>query len=466
MKFTTGKIGDQYGVVRLIMVSYRPIWSGFFSTMSKEAMNQEQKGAAFLKQVGSIDFAKVPVVRSIGNLINEFGEKKHWDSFVALPVEIADLFPGSYIDPSQFLRSLTASSERLDEHKAELLGTRMGSPEHPVLSYNEQQGESMFQLRIRNGATNEHALTMTKLAHEAQQLAGGFANENYEGSVIRAQYQEAMRSNIATALKQEEIERSKGKYKNYAVRIHDDCGATGESVVNFLLANAKDPEILEKYKRRGVKVVIDGPITAQAVLYMKSFSQHLEIPMDIDAGHMAFGLTAGEVVEGKRRHGNYITYPSPLEVQLPVEARQIVAGYRNETGDDPQVVGDMGEAEKGIEGEHVEALRSQMNHGSEHRFCLWNDLRTDTWGVHPHHEEGVEVSVAKNPAGTDFVYLARGGYVPLIFDKLYNSQLFEQANIVVLRASRFTATDEEAGQELGFGVGFMKADGVRVSKSA
>jgi hypothetical protein len=427
--------------------------------MAQEALSAAEKGAALISQVGRVDFSRVPVIKPQGILIDEFSKPRSYDTFVTLPPEIADLFPGSYVSPDDFLKSLTGAGEYVQKHVQELLGDRVGTAQMPVFSWEEQADGTPFSLKVANGLANPHALAMSRLAYEAGKLEQGFADPGYGASVIRAQYQDAMKSGIQSALESEEQEKRRGKAKDYAVRIHDDCGATGESVVNFLIAQMSDASQAETYRNRGVKIVIDGPITAQAVLYMRAFSKNTGVPLDIDAGHMAFGLTNGEMVSGKRQHANYITYPEPLVAQLAEgEAKRTIRQIRQETGSDPQVVGDMGEAEKGIEKGHMDRIREEA--GAE--FCGWNDTRCDVWGSHPRSGEGITVIPNPDKGATDLVYLARGGYIPYAFDLLHNRNLMAQGNVVILRASRFTATDAKTREEYGFGVGFGIPEGVQV----
>lgn len=426
--------------------------------MPKETLTAAEKGAALIAQLGSVDFSRVPVLKPQGILIDEFAKPRSYDTFVRLPPEIAELFPGSYVRPEDFLRSLTGTGEYTQKHVQELLGDRIGTGDMPVFSWEERADGAAFSLKVRNGLTNPYAVTMSRLAYESGKIEGGFADPGREASFIRAQYQDAMRSGIQHALESEDHDAQRGTYKNYAVRIHDDCGATGESVVNYLIAQISDRSRAEAYRNRGVKIVIDGPITAQAALYMRAFSKNTGIPLDIDAGHMAFGLTEGVVVSGKRQHANYITYPQALETQLEEgEAKRTISQIRRESGADPQVVGDMGEAEKGIVKEHMDHIR--LDAGQD--FCAWNDIRTDVWGSHPRSGEGITIMPHPDKGATDLVYLARGGYVPYVFDRLYNPKNMEKGNIVILRASRFTATDARTHEEYGFGVGFGIPEGVR-----
>jgi hypothetical protein len=211
-----------------------------------------------------------------------------------------------------------------------------------------------FGMTVLNGLGNEHALQMTRLAS---------IDPSFNDEYVRAKYQQEMFNGIKPALE-------KPEHRLYGIRIHDDCLASGDSIVSYLLRMTKeDPDSLKK----GVEVIIDGPATAQGILFLRAFAKQHDINLHITASHMAFGLTKG--VEEKRgaQHSKlyYLSGRTAEELgTIDPNLKEEIEQYK--TGGIIQVVGDMGEAEQGIKKETMELIRMQSDVS-----CPWNDHRED-----------------------------------------------------------------------------------------
>ena len=109
---------------------------------------------------------------------------------------------------------------------------------------------------------------MTSLAAEAtmNRKRTAFDVEGFKNKPgIRAQYQRAMFDNIKEALQP--------THRKAAYRIHDDCLASGDSIMSYLLSKIINQTELEKMQKDGVEVVIDGPATAQGILFKSVCSE-------------------------------------------------------------------------------------------------------------------------------------------------------------------------------------------------
>ncbi len=352
------------------------------------------------------------------SITTEEGVTEIWEHFVTFPPELARAFPGSYVDPNDFIKEIGyKETEALPLHG--LLGKDRGVFEHPVFRYEEEG----FGVRIINGTTNSHAIMLATLA---------FQDQHFSKPETRAQYQEHLFSGIETAL-------AKRTDPQHGIRIHDDCLASGDSIAGYLMRHLKeDSDVL----RHGVEVVIDGPATAQGILFLKAFAKAHGIPLHITASFMAFGLSAGEKAGEIRKHANYITCPDELLAFFDVEIQQKLKELHAEDGN-IYVVGDMGEAQRGIHGDDMQKIRQKYGD----MYCCWNDSRKDSHGDHPN---GNTLQRFPYEAGRpDDVYLARGGYLPYEFDRFLNPE-FKETNIVIEQAARRWT------QEYGYGAAFRK----------
>ncbi|MCX6732591.1 MAG: hypothetical protein NTV98_03560 [Candidatus Roizmanbacteria bacterium] len=248
-----------------------------------------------------------------------------------------------------------------------------------------------------------------------------------------------------------------------AVRIHDDCLASGDSIISYLYDRVQDAGELDKLQKNGVNIVIDGAATAQGILYLQMFANSFHIPLELTAGHMAFGLTAGvrENPEAPLRHANYITYPPQSDKEFYKKLGKIERHQIEGFGDAGAVAGDMGEAERGIDNATMQAIRQWVG---DENYCKWNDERTDDHGGHKLSKKGISIQTKSGEGVTDHVYFARGGFLPYMFDLMTilskQSPVAEKANVIITRLSRLNVTDGEYGK-LGYGAGFTEASCVK-----
>ncbi|MCX6730794.1 MAG: hypothetical protein NTZ55_03020, partial [Candidatus Roizmanbacteria bacterium] len=391
-------------------------------------------------------------------LRDEFGVDKDWDKFVQFPSELGELFPGSYVSPELFLGRL-GYPEDIKGAKKSILSVNEGRAEDPTFSFSSDN----FSVHIMNGMFNPHALTMSRLAKEVsndKEYPKGFADDKAEP--IRAQYQNAMLKNIA-----QELKKPVDITRKPAVRIHDDCSASGDSIIGYLYDRVQDEGELKKLQERGVDIVIDGAATAQSILYFQAFAKAYNIPIDITAGHMAFQLSPGEPVEGSSRlkHANYLEYPPKSETDFYKDVDPESQAEIFNLGETAVAVhGDMGEAEKGISAQGMEKIREPFKHEGIDNYCEWNDKREDDHGNHPNSDKGITIVPKVGEDTTDYVYFARGGYLPYMLDLmnvLNQEGVNDTANVVIIRLSRLTAVNLNTSTELGYGAGFTKASCVK-----
>lgn len=352
-------------------------------------------------------------------LTDEEGKQEEWNYFVTFPRELSGSFPGSIIHPRTFLSELGHNQQEA----VELVGTKTGmtTGESMIFTHTEEHVE----ISILHGATSEYALNLMKLARN------GFSDD-----FVRAQYQDALAKGIGPALKRESAP--------YGVRIHDDCLASGDSVLSYMELQVRQGN--ESVLKKGVEVVIDGPATAQGILLLRAYAKKHAIPLHITAGYMAFGLTEGVITkDGVRKHANYITMPEEVIEMLPEDMQRTINDLRGGDGN-IQVVGDMGDAEKGISHTVMQRIREESK--DEH-FCSWNDTRKDIHGEHLHKGELPPMNAPIDPDVPNDVYFARGGYLPYALDEQMNP-LFPYANKIIIRASR------KWTQEHGYGAAFRE----------
>lgn len=403
-------------------VNKTPIQKGIeiISALRQRVHDPEKKFGSLKQPLGGI------------NLTDEFGANKWWNWFVQFDPELSQSFPGSYIHPHEFLKQLDVESEYFDLMTEAILGKKLGILKDPTLRVDGKG----FALTVMNGMISRNALEMTSLAAGATMNNNrtAFDIEGFKNKPgIRAQYQRAMFDNIKEALQP--------THRKAAYRIHDDCLASGDSIMSYLLSKIINQTELEKMQKDGVEVVIDGPATAQGILFLKSFAQKFGFPIDFKVGHMAFGLSSGEKEGEMRKHANYITYPDEIMDLLEngdrkglIESCKYPDGYK-------YVVQDMGEAEMGISEDEIKIVRAILDNANIAEF---NERRRDSHGEHPLHST---LSLPADKEGQPVaVYLARGGYLPYQFD--LDQGAIEGYNIEIIRASRLWT------KEYGYGTAF------------
>lgn len=368
----------------------------------KESM--QNKGIHFADMLTSLRFLSSSVEIDTSKLkgITKQDEKP-WQYFVAYPTELAQnrLISSTYLPPEQFLKALKINKAEIEKNKTDLLSTSLGSFETPTFHLKENG----FELRILNGITNYHALKMSETASH------GFG---FEKALDRAENQNAMHE-LASPIAKSSSE------TDFGLRVFDDCIASGDSIFGYLYNLMQTVEGKTQLKK-GVRV--DAIVaTPQSILFLKKFAELSGFRLEINVSHLGFGLN----------ESNYITYPKELlnSGLLTKEIAEELSNYANKDDGNIYVVGDMGNAQKGISSKEMQEIREKLDNENYLRF---NDLRTDPHGDHPNNNGRV---IKENPelSSFDFVYFARGGYLPFKFDKEQNLD-FKKANKIILRASR------------------------------
>lgn len=393
--------------------------------MKEKPTQQEYRGERIIKLLqgpknleGIIRFKDI---HTAVVLTDEDGKAVEWTSFVTFPHELSSSFPGSVIKPDTFLNQLGEDSGNIKNllHNDKDIG--------PSFEHKDTVGN--FGLTILHGSTSKYAMNLMKLANQ------GFSDES-----VRAQYQQAIIEAISPSIE-------KDTPPKYGLRIHDDCLASGDSILSYLELQMRQGN--EEVLKKGVEVLIDGPSTAQGILLLRAYARKHKIPLHITSGYMAYGLSEGRQISpnGPRQHANYITMPDEVVKMLPEDKQQLVRGLATPDGY-IYVVGDMGDAEKGISHTTIERMRAELN---DPDYCAINDIRKDSHGNHPMRDtlQRMDGPISKDVPND--VYFARGGYLPYALDNLY-SMFFSQSQKTILKVSR------KWTKEYGYGATFRPTD--------
>jgi len=351
-------------------------------------------------------------------LTDENGEKVAYDSFVVFPKELSQIFPSSYLSPQRFLRELNIT-EPVEEIAKALTGKRVGTMKDPVFQHREKE----FELTVLRGLSNEEVLSLAELARQG-----------FEDASVRAQYQAAMHNILQPFITKEEGQ-------NYSIRIFDDCLGTGDSVAGYLSTRLENPEALSK----GVEVTVTVA-TLQSILFLKAFAKAHNFSLKINAGFIATGLSAGKKKGEVRKHANYIVFPDEFLKKLDDPIKRQLESYRDNDGN-IYVVGDMGEAARGISEDQISDIRNNLSDREVKdwfNYCQWNGLREDPHGDHLNRKKKLTVFPYRKGLAED-VYLARGGYLPYIWDQEENPNFLNTNKTVVSAGRKWT-------KEKGFGL--------------
>jgi hypothetical protein len=333
-----------------------------------------------------------------------------WNKFVTFPSSKDFPISNTIMRPEIFLINLGQSGAEVKMSEEALSNDQLGRFQRPVFYFSTLKG---FTLRVINGMFNKHAMKMTEMASR------GFGFDDF---LDRAEYQDAMQK-LATP-----IVRSKYDTETFGIRIFDDCIASADSIYGYLYDQLHDRAGEEKI-RRGVRIDVITA-TPQAILFLKRFAEVMGFPLEINVSQLAPGLN----------EKNYIVYPDEFLKSgvLPEDLVKTLKGYRNKDGN-IYVVGDMGNAQKGLSEQEVNSLQSLIFGGPPN--LRFNNERTDPHGNHPKRRKKVDTRIIEQYATdelpqADLVYFARGGYLPFQLDKTYGNGALKRANIIVLRASR------------------------------
>lgn len=327
--------------------------------------------------------------------------------FVTFPEKLLNLFPDSYISPESFLDEvLPINSLEKRSGAMSLIGEDLAKSNHePVFSY----GTDDFSINVWNGATNPHARRLSELA----------THDLKKDEEARARYQNELfhvvKPNIEGRFLREET--TKG-----ALVYHDDCLASADSIVGHLTNIIhNDPERLAKIKEWGADVIIDGPATAQGILFLKAFAQLYDFKLRLNVGYMGFGLN----------EANYITYPEEILKMINPVIAQELGGLKK--GNDIQVVGDMGKAIQKVSDETMALMREK--HGAT--FNPLHDWRKDDYQPDNRGAYMVEVRAHSPEKEGEIIYMAKGGFQCIAADMYLNSR-GHMTNETVIDAGRMS----------------------------
>ena len=375
--------------------------------MSPEIMSK--KGELFLRILENTNF-KINSLNINGDGVNPLTVtdvslgKQQGQFFVELPKQLSEALPGSYIPPETFLRELPIKSGT-NYLSRMLLGNNTGTENNQALSHISDN----LTLRVFHGSTNSNALTLTELA------VRGFDDKE-----SRAQYQSGLYKLMLPVIR---------KDSESSLRIVEDCLASGDTIIGVLTTLA------EKTNLNLSRVRIDVAVaTAQGILVLKKFAQDNGLEIELNVGHLAFGLSEGKKVRGGWEHANYITYPDELlrelDKLLPVTKKKL-EGFRDKDGN-IYVVGDMGDAAKSLPEEH------DQNHP-------WNIFRNDT---HGQRNKGKIGDTEYDHSKPTFVYLTNGGYLM----RAYYRHILSQLNPLEIPSEVVFSAKRRWTEEYGYGV--------------
>lgn len=355
-------------------------------------MATEKPSAAEQRGKELISHLKTPSVQDITGVVSVETGLPKCQYFVTFPEKLSKLFPESYISPESFLDEILPASSREKRSSAmSLIGEDIArSSNEPVFSY----GNESFSVNVWSGATNPRAIALSELAtHNLKQDEE--ARASYQNELFHL-----VKPNIEGRFFREDATRG-------ALVYHDDCLASADSIVGHLtnlLQN--DPARLAMIKEWGVDVIIDGPATAQGMLFLKAFAQLHDFKLRLNVGYMGFGLNKS----------NYITYPEELLKMIdPSKAEELM---KLKKGDDIQVVGDMGKAIQKVSNETMASLRDKRGL----TFNPLHDWRKDNYQPDNMGAYTVEVQPHSPEKEGEIIYMAKGGFQCIAADMYLNSR--------------------------------------------
>lgn len=330
--------------------------------------------------------------------------------FVTFPEKLLNLFPNSYISPESFLGEiLPINSSEKRSSAMSLIGEDMAkSNSEPVFSYGGGINNN-FSINVWNGATNVHARKLSELATHPLK----------EDEKARADYQNELyyieKPNIEGRFLREE--KTKG-----ALVYHDDCLASADSIVGHwtnIIQN--DPSRLAKIREWGVDVIIDGPATAQGILFLKAFAQLYDFKLRLNVGYMGFGLN----------EANYITYPE--ELLKIIDSSKADELRKLKRGNDIQVVGDMGKAIQKVSDEKMMEMREEIGP----MFNPLHEWRKDDYQPDNTGAYMIEVPPHSTDKEGETIYMAKGGFQSIAADRCLNTRGY-LTNETVIDAGRMS----------------------------
>lgn len=369
---------------------------------------QETRGremVAFLKTANAVDLK--------GEIALSPTELPKCKYFVKFPDKLTNLFPGSYIAPELFLTEI--SPNRTKEHAEltlKLLGQeKAGSYRDPIFVQGNE--EDKFSINVWNGLTNPEAIELAELATKDL--------KNDEQS--RAIYQDR----LFDLSKAQLYKLRNFSTPNNSLEYHDDCLASGDSIIGDITRRLADENERRRLMQYGVSVTIDGPATAQGILFLKKFAEVNNIKLHLDVGYMAFGLSEGnDIGGGVREHANYITHPPEILSKIDPELASKLLLLKR--GGDIQVVGDMGTAIQNVSKQVMSNMRAEFSRD-------FNPLFKDREDNYITGNEGsymVKMPVHIQNYLPETVYMAKGGFHCYAADKYFG----QNKNVTMIDASR------------------------------
>lgn len=391
--------------------------------MGTERMSpQEIRGremVAFLKTANAVDLK--------GEIAFSPPELPKCKYYVKFPDKLTNLFPGSYIPPELFLSEI--SPERTKEHAglaSKLLGQEKAENyQTPIFTQGSE--EDKFSINVWNGLTNPDAIELAELATKDL--------KNDEQS--RALYQDRLFNIIRPQLQNLRTFTP----VNNGLEYHDDCLASGDSIIGDITKRLQNENEGARLLQYGVSVTIDGPATAQGVLFLKKFAEVNNIKLHLDVGYMAFGLSEGnDMGGGVREHANYITHPPEVLSKIaPDSAKKLLPLKR---GDDIQVVGDMGTAIQNVSRQIMSDMRAKFDRDFNPLF----EDREDNYVTGNEGPYVVKMPVHIRDYLPETVYMAKGGFYCYAADKYFG----QGKNVTMIDASRMWIKD------LGYGAAYYE----------
>jgi len=340
--------------------------------------------------------------------------------FVKMPDKLAESLPGSYISPDIFLQELGHK----ESIKSQILGDFTSKGQR---LFNHE--EDHFKVNVFHGSTSDVPREITQLA----------ASESFT-EMVRIEYQKALADIIEPVLRYRQNHESA-----VAIRIVEDCLATGDSILGVLSALYNKTKVNELGRVR-VDVAV---ATTQSILILRKFAKDNGIELELNIGYLAFGLSKGKRTPGKGlEHSNYITYPAPLLQEfddlffdLGWNIEELVGKKRTKKHRDGiQVVGDMGDAAQSVD-------------KSFDRDIPWNALRNDTHGARKADLFNKQINF-KNNIHPTLLFMANGGYMMRSFFQYFlKPNLKKTSGLMISAKRRFDEGEDGIGaQGLGFGV--------------
>lgn len=437
-----------------------------------EAVNRS--GAGFIEAINAVSLKADSFPRTLNHeqrggqiviqddtLNDGTGGERVGQVFLRMPEALAAILPGSVLTAEAMLAEMitTPGDAGIAElaRKAHLLKGTETSVAGPLVSVETETGNgNKFNLNVYNGSFNQHALTMSMLA-----------SRGFDSPEIRGLYQNEVFHEMEPILKRENGD---------TLRIVEDCIASADTIEGFL-SEVMSPDGLIKLDTRNIRIDV-AAATAQGILLIRKFATDNNLNLELNVGHVAYGLSEGvpSKVEGSnaRVHANYLVYPDGMLEQdgvymkarealaaLPHEVMLSILGLSREeavTMDNfdahiktvisklEYVVGDMGDAAKGLTFNDVRALHPFVGA----RVVSWNVLRTDPHGDHKVSKKSPEKPFdAQQPTE---VYFANGGYLTKVMLEAVRrkKELEVSRNSLVVTGKRaWTSTNHGSG---GYGV--------------